>query len=106
MNHTAAAEVLIPPDRILRHVLRSPEQLNQAMTLRVYPANFEPPTFRDRFYLANIGSDDEPLLLDLRFAETDRGFWIALLMTNERYPRDLTVMASEISRRLRERRIE
>src|SRR5689334_624075 len=92
------AEVIeVAPDRVLRHMLRSSEQLTRPMRVRVQRATDAPaPVLSSPFYLANIGSADHPLLLDLRFAETDHGFWISLLMTNERYPRDLALMASEI----------
>lgn len=93
-------EIEVPGGRVLRHVLRPPETLSRPMRVRVQNATEgEAPTLTSPFYLANIGSADDPLLLDLRFAETDHHFWIALLMTNERYPRDLTLMAGEILRR-------
>ena len=88
----------IPAERVLRHLLQPRERLDQSARVEVIPAS-EPPTFTTPFYLANIGSPDAPLLLELRFAQTDHGFYIALLMTNERYPRDLTAMATEILRR-------
>jgi hypothetical protein len=99
--HPRAVEIEVAPDRVLRHMLRAPEQLARPMRVRVQSAaEGEPPVFTSPFFLANIGSGDNPLLLDLRFAETDHGFGIALLMTNERYPRDLTLMAGEILRRV------
>lgn len=104
-NHSAA-EMEIPAERVLRHMLREPETLNRPLRVRVLPAvSAEPPTLTSPFYLANIGSADDPLLLDLRFAQTDHGFWIALLMTNERYPRDLTVMAREMIERMQAREL-
>jgi len=91
----------VPAERVLRHVLRLPQTLTLPMPVRVQSAIGTPaPLLTSPFYLANIGSAESPLLLDLRFAETDHGFWIALLMTNERYPRDLTVMGGEILRRV------
>ncbi|HLV35637.1 MAG TPA: hypothetical protein VKY59_11010 [Spirillospora sp.] len=90
----------IPASRVLRHVLRPRQTLEQPMRVQVIPAGDEPPLFTSPFYLANIGPADNPLLLDLRFAQTDHGFSIALLMTNERYPYDLTTIAGEILRRM------
>jgi hypothetical protein len=90
----------IPATRVLRHVLRPRQTLEQPMRVQVLPADADSPRFSSPFYLANIGSADDPLLLDLRFAQTDHGFSIALLMTNERYPYDLTTIAGEILRRM------
>jgi adenine/guanine phosphoribosyltransferase-like PRPP-binding protein len=85
----------VPAEHMLRHMLQPRERLHEHAHIHVIPAS-EPPTFTTPFYLANIGSQTAPMLLELRFAETDHGFWIALLMTNERYPRDLTAMAKQI----------
>jgi hypothetical protein len=90
----------IPANRVLRHALRPRQTLTQAMRVQVLPADGDTPLLTSLFYLANIGSADNPLLLDLRFAQTDHGFSIALLMTNERYPYDLTTIAGEILRRM------
>jgi adenine/guanine phosphoribosyltransferase-like PRPP-binding protein len=90
----------IPANRVLRHMLRPRQTLIQPMRVQVLPADDDSPVFTSPFYLANIGPADDPLLLDLRFAQTDHGFSIALLMTNERYPYDLTTIAGEILRRV------
>lgn len=97
--------VEVPAARVLRHLLQPAERLQQPARVQVIPAA-EPPVFTTPYYLANIGSKDAPLLLELRFAETDHGFWIALLMTNERYPRDLTAIAEEFVQRAAARGIE
>ena len=100
-------EIMVPAQRVLSHMLHPREERERDRRVRVIPASeTPPPVFKTPFYLANIGRPDAPLLLELRFAETDHGFWIALLMTNERYPRDLTAMAEEILRRVEARQIE
>lgn len=104
---TTPLQVELPPERVLRHILRPATDLSESMSVQVIPANTEPiPTLAGPYYLANIGSDDaNPLLLELRFAATDHGFSIALLMTNERYPIDLMVIAKEFMGRLADQNI-
>jgi adenine/guanine phosphoribosyltransferase-like PRPP-binding protein len=57
------------------------------------------------FFLAQIGTAEEPLFLELRFEEASPGIWIALLMTNERVPRDLTAISARIIAETRRRGI-
>ncbi|MAU12962.1 MAG: hypothetical protein CL607_24300 [Anaerolineaceae bacterium] len=100
-------QIELSPERVLRHILRPATDLSEYMTVQVIPTDTEPiPTLAGPYYLANIGSDEgNPLLLELRFAATDHGFSIALLMTNERYPIDLTVIAKEFMGRLADQSI-
>ncbi|MCA9881521.1 MAG: hypothetical protein KC615_06005 [Anaerolineae bacterium] len=99
---TTPFELELPPWRVLRHILRATSDLSEPMRIQVVPADTDPiPILEGPYFLANIGSEDtNPLLLELRFAATDHGFSIALLMTNERYPIDLNVIATEFLRRL------
>jgi len=96
----------IPPERYLHHLFND-HYPGQPINVEAIPADSDqPPIFTDPFFLANIGSGEKPILLELRFVPTDHDFWIALLMTNERYPRDLEVMAEEIISRAGERNID
>lgn len=94
-------EITVPESAILRHICHSISPEQETTKLKIIDAAQHPlPTWNpDSFYLANIGKEEEPLFLELRFAEASEGLWIALLMTNERTPRDLEAMA----RRLREK---
>lgn len=100
-------EITVPESAILRHICHpiSPEQ--ETTKLRVIDATQRPlPTWNsDSFYLANIGTEEEPLFLELRFAEASEGLWIALLMTNERTPRDLEAMARRLTEEILQRGI-
>ena len=60
----------------------------------------------NEFFLANVGTEQCPLFLELRFEEASPGVWIALLMTNERQPRDLTALAERIIAETNRRGIE
>lgn len=103
-------EISLPGDNILRHFLTREEIDPEAggKFLRV-PATLEPPpVFRD-FYYVNIGDDpDQPILLQLRFEQPKKGEpeRIGLLMTNERYPYDLELMAGQIIKRCEDRGLE
>lgn len=100
-NKKLTYEMLVPNERILRSVLnQNQERMARIKLIEVNPANL--PTWPvDSFFLANIGGQRFPLsptLLELRFApaSTKDNLWIALLMTNERTPKDLNVMASQL----------
>lgn len=107
MSTLDGQEISVPQWHVLRHILRPATDLTQPMQVRVVAAEPEsPPLLESNYYLANIGDDDaEPLLLELRFAMTDHGFAIALLMTNERYPIDLTTIAQQFIKQLEKRSI-
>lgn len=101
-------EIAVPESSILRHICH-PRKFEQKTTkLRVIDATKQPlPIWElDSFYLANIGNREEPLFLELRFAEASEGLWIALLMTNERTPRDLELMAKRLTKEIHRRRID
>lgn len=100
-------EIFVSEKTILRHVCNVGEQKSQMVKLHVIDAVNRPlPIWNtDSFYLANIGSEENPLFLELRFEEASKGLWIALLMTNERRPRDLEAMASQIMEKTRQRGI-
>jgi len=96
----------ISPKQYLHHLFNDRDP-SKPINVEAIPASLDPPPIFDgSFFLANIGSEEEPILLELRFVPTDHGFWIALLMTNERYPRDLEVMAEEIISRAQARNID
>lgn len=120
---TLGREILLPKERILRHILRMGEELPDLQRITVIPAQEEAPVFGTPFYLANIGSEDTPLILELRFEpisltadklvngrvpfdSSDDRVRICLLMTNERFQSDLEAMGSEIYRRLKEQGIK
>ncbi|MFH1086040.1 MAG: hypothetical protein V1772_09790 [Chloroflexota bacterium] len=99
----------VPETAILRNVLhrvpagRTREAAGRTTAaLRVIPAERKPrPVWSpEAFYLAPIGTPEEPLFLELRFEEASPGVWIALLMTNERLPRDLTAISRRIIQEL------
>lgn len=100
-----SSERLIPTEHILHHILRHGEQLPPYQRVQVLPATDNPPVFPSPYYLANIGRQEDPRLLELRFEKINPETGIALLMTNERYPRDLEIMAKEIRTRMDERGI-
>lgn len=100
-------EVMIAEANILRHVFRREAAVPSHSRFGIVEARHGAGlSFENRFYHANVGTPDKPVLLELRFEETDHGFWIALLMTNERYPRDLEILAQQIDQRVRERGID
>lgn len=113
----------IPQERVLRHFLHEQPPAT-AVKVEVIPSQTSRPVvFRTPFYLANIGSEANPLLLELRFepiavmvdkiaptiergACADNHVRIALLMTNERYITDLMMMGNELYERVREQGIQ
>jgi len=88
----------VPPERVLRHMLNTNADRAAAARCRRLPATDDPPDFTGEFYLADIGPPGAPLLLELRLVPIDATTGIALLMTNERYPRDLAAMGAQIQR--------
>lgn len=100
-------EIVVPESAILRHVCHAVPHEQEVTRLRIIDASQRPlPTWNpDSFYLANIGTEEEPLFLELRFAEASEGLWIALLMTNERTPRDLEAMARRLTEEIHQRGI-
>lgn len=114
-------EIIVPEQRLLRHVLCYKEKPRGPAKILQVPATDSPPLIQSDFYLANIGSYEEPTLLELRFepipsevkkldenAEpTDPRIHISLLMTNERHPiLDLRPMGSLLNKAVGERGIE
>jgi adenine/guanine phosphoribosyltransferase-like PRPP-binding protein len=117
-------EINVPSERIMWHCLRFGEVLPDSVRYSVIPASKpEPPLYNDGFYPANVGTPENPLMLELRLepiplhvhtlmpdypvqTDDDR-VRIALLMTNERDPaKDLRLLGSEMLRRVDERGIE
>lgn len=96
----------IPAERVLRHMLNSQADRTKPVSCRRLSCTDEPPVFSSGFYLANIGPVENPLLLELRLVEVSDSLGIALLMTNERFPRDLVCMAEQIIDRLDQAGIE
>ena len=90
--------VEVPESAILRNVLHGIGPTAHRVRLRAIDASREPGPVWDpaSFFLANIGTKDKPLFLELRFEEASPGIWIALLMTNERIPRDLTAISARL----------
>ena len=119
-------EISVPLTRILRHVVRESSQPDvSALRLKIVATEGTPaPIFTHGTYLANIGTDAvNPLLLELRFAPIemkvdkiapdwvadpgmDERVRIALLMTNERYWRDLALIGEEFYTRAKARGVE
>lgn len=101
-------EIVVPETAILRHVCHPLRVEQETIRLRVIDAQRQPlPVWdEDSFYLANIGTQEDPLFLELRFAEASPGLWIALLMTNERSPGDLESMAKRIMEKINQRGLE
>jgi len=101
-------EIFVPESSILRHVCHSLEAKSGLTKLEVIDAQNRPlPVWNpDSFYLANIGEDRNPLFLELRFEEASKGLWIALLMTNERRPRDLESMGRRLMEKINQRGIK
>jgi hypothetical protein len=118
-------ELSVPASKVLHHVLREYSLASEAYRVRIVSTQDEPaPIFRSSTYLANIGQDPlNPLLLELRFAPIDLTVdklvpgWtaepgidpyvrIALLMTNERYWRDLALIGEEFYARTKARGVE
>lgn len=95
--------VHVPAERVLRHILNTGADRTTATRCRRLPAAEGPPTFTGPFYLADIGPPGAPLLLELRLVPVDGATGLALLMTNERYPRDLAAMGAQIQRAVESR---
>lgn len=112
--------ISIPRERILAHFLD--REISEQMTFIKEPAGKNRLAFTGDFYFANIGAEDNPLILELRFEPTaltpqdvnpnfqadllDNQVRIALLMTNERYQNDLEQMGREILNQVEKREIE
>lgn len=100
-------EISINSKRILHHLLKNDEVLPFSRNFIIIPTtSVNLPVFTSDFYYANIGSEANPLLLELRFEKIDAKFTIALLMTNERLPRDLIAISTEIIKRTEAMNIE
>lgn len=102
-------EINVPETSILKHICHRVVPEQKMTRLRVVDTSQRPlPTWSpDSFYLADIGEEEEkPLFLELRFEEASEDLWIALLMTNERTPRDLELMAIRLNNEIRQRGIE
>jgi len=106
MKETTHERVIFSPERVLRHMFQNREDLERPLEAKRVSAMDRPlPIFKD-YFLANIGADNQnPLLLELRLVDTDHGFSIALLMTNERYPYDLEMISKEMISRLKKANI-
>jgi len=117
--------IRVGSDRILRSILRRGEQLPESSGFTVFPAEGDLPIYRTGFAWANIGRASEPrnpLLLELRLEGIDLpvravnpdaseeirdlNTYIALLMTNERTPRDLCAMGDRMLEEAAEREID
>lgn len=100
-------EINFPEACILRHIRHLIPTEQKTTRLRVVDTSHRPmPTWsHDSFYLANIGGAEKPLFLELRFEEASEGLWIALLMTNERTPRDLELMSRRLTKKIYQRGI-
>lgn len=117
-------EILVPPERLLRHIFSRDREspINPARFFRLPAKVDDAPVFGGKTYFANIASEIDPLLLELRFEPieifvsevwpaysppegSDEKARIALLMTNERFAYDLEIMGREIYRRVKQRDI-
>ncbi len=100
--------ITVPETKILRHICHSiPESQTKVKLERVSATEKPLPTWSpDSFYLANIGTEKKPLLLELRFEPASEDLWIALLMTNERTPRGLEAMGRQLNEKLDKRGID
>jgi adenine/guanine phosphoribosyltransferase-like PRPP-binding protein len=119
----ARYQIQVPRNRILRHFLHK-EQDQAPATIEVANSQLVPSlVFNSPFYLANIGTVQEPILLELRFEpitakvskiapqvviapELDQHVHIALLMTNERYVTDLMSMGQIMYDRVKAKGID
>ncbi len=101
-------EIIIPESRILRHCLHPIPKEQEYARLRKIDATERPtPVWQESsFYLANIGTEENPLLLELRLEPASKDLWIALLMTNERTPGDLEAMSYRLNEELEAQGIE
>lgn len=94
----------VPPERLLMDTTRPnwlEIQKKAGLKVELVPAS-KPPIYTGSHFLTNIGRDPyKPVLLDLRFAPIDSINNISLLMTDQRTPRVLDGMASELVRLLK-----
>ncbi len=79
-------EIVVPETSILRHPCREVklDGLNKAVLEKIPTEQRPLPVFEGDWFLANIGTDVDPLFLELRFAPLSPEQSIALLMTTER----------------------
>ena len=100
-------EIEVLETAILRHISHPVEPGQETTKLRVIDARRRrlPTWDPGAFYLANIGDREDALFLELRFEELHRELWIAVLMTNERRPRDLELVASRLIEKIHQRGI-
>ncbi|MHB9032057.1 MAG: type I phosphoribosyltransferase [Anaerolineae bacterium] len=121
---TGSGQIIsVPRERILRHFMDQSDSSAAARVELIPSEGSQPVVFHSPFYLANISSQDAPLLLELRFEPivatvnkvapnlgagtlNDNHVRIALLMTNERYITDLMAMGSALYEGVKRRRIE
>lgn len=111
-NNEMGETLVIPPDKYHFHPLRLLSESKEDLTnlpvtvhrVEAAPGN-QPPEYSGRFYPVNIGSKDDPRILELRFQNIDHDTLIALLMTEERTPRDLEAMASGMLERFADKGI-
>lgn len=101
-------EITVWEKDILRHCLHPVSEEQRYTTLTKVDANDRPTPIwdKDSFYLANIGTEENLLLLELRLEPASKDLWIALLMTNERTPGDLESMSRRLNQKLAARGIE
>ena len=116
-------EISVSSDRIMSHFLRLGEPVQDVMRYTVIPTNRpQAPLYTDGFYPINIGSLEDPLILELRhepislhvhdlkpdypYTSEDDRVRIGLLMTNELYPHYLQLIGREMLRRVDERGIQ
>jgi adenine/guanine phosphoribosyltransferase-like PRPP-binding protein len=118
-----AREMILSIEMALSHLLDEKTQ-NMEKKFVVLPATEgNPPVFGGDFYWANLGTLEEPLMLQLRFEPInldasvltgeagghfpeDNRVRICLLMTNERHQSQLEVIGRQIYERVKERGIE
>ncbi len=83
----AEYEITVPKASILRHPCHQVESQDELVNLQVLPTTQRPlPVFETPWYLTNIGPQEKPLFLELRFAtlSEETNEYVALLMTTER----------------------
>lgn len=119
-----STEIVVGRENILRHILRYDEPFPLSKKYLAIPASNDPPIIRSKFYSANIGSLENPVMLELRneprdvpvsafendripYDANDDRVRINLLMTNERHPAfELMKMAEYLYKAVEERGIK
>ncbi len=100
--------ITISENKILRHICHPIPDSQKTAEIQKIPVdkNRLPAWPPDSFYLADIGTETDPLLLELRLEPASEDLWIALLMTNERTPRDLEAISRRLNQKLNQEGID